>query len=91
MKKLHAIILLLIGLMIFSGCQKKNNESTYPKLYLPETGSVESPDDKQPYLQPIYYLEGTVSGSEVGRYISKDTGEIGDNSITALVPALQLK
>lgn len=56
-------------------------------VYYSDVSSI----DEQPYLQPIYCLKGTVSGSEVGRYISKDTGEIGDNSFTALVPALQVQ
>ncbi len=57
----------------------------YDIVYYADVSSI----DEQPYLQPIYCLEGTVSGSEVGRYISKDTGEIGDNNFTALVHALQ--
>jgi hypothetical protein len=57
----------------------------YDIVYYADASSI----NEQPYLQPIYYLEGTVSGSEVGRYISKETGEVGDNSFTALVPALQ--
>lgn len=57
----------------------------YNIVYYADVSSI----DEQPYLQPIYYLEGTVSGSEVDRYISKNTGEQGENRFAAWVPALQ--
>ena len=63
------------------------NITDYDIVYYADVSSI----DEQPYLQPIYCLKGIVSGSEVGRYISKDTGEIGDNSFTALVSALQIQ
>jgi len=59
----------------------------YNIVYYADVSSI----DEQPYMQPIYYLEGTVSGSEVDGYISKDSNEQGDNSLTAFVPALEIQ
>lgn len=58
----------------------------YNIVYYADVSSI----DEQPYMQPIYCLEGTVSGGEADHLQSKGGDGEGDNGFTALVPALQI-
>lgn len=64
---------------------KQAEITDYNIVYYADVSSI----DEQPYMQPIYCLEGTISTNELNRSVSRNGNDQEDNSFTAFVPALQ--